>query len=142
MNINQAASSQDAETATEMMDAFWRVASSKRSDKRNLQVDNTNLPQKLTINQHQDNRGEHKLIASCLNLRTNKIIRMVWSKKQKLQSSSLSIKAFWWQTLSGAHSGLNRQISRFISFHNLMIHVRLSLPVKKKNKQPTSQQEN
>lgn len=80
MNINQAASSQDAETATEMMDAFWRVVSSKRSDKRTLQVDNTNLPQKLTINQHQDNRGEHKLIASCLNLRTNIIIRMVWSK--------------------------------------------------------------
>lgn len=126
MNINQAASSQDAETATEMMDAFWRVVSSKRSDKRTLQVDNTNLPQKLTINQHQDNRGEHKLIASCLNLRTNMIIRMVWSKTKAI------IKAFWWQTLSGAHSGLNRQISHCISFHNLMIHVRLSLPVKKK----------
>lgn len=46
----------------------------------NPSVDNMNLPQKLTTNQHQDNRGEHKLIASCLNLGTNIIIMMVWSK--------------------------------------------------------------
>lgn len=57
MNINQGVSFQ----ATDTLDAFWKVVSSKHPDQTNSSVSNPNLPQKTSI-KHQDNRTEHKLI--------------------------------------------------------------------------------